>query len=112
MSKDINIVSRGTKQVENDVCTWIFRLFYWFVWQSASSSGLLENRILRGSYGCRFCFWRLLISGELWQHVKVECRTGLTRTIYWWWFRFAIGSAQWIFVSLLYLLDTTLPNDS
>ncbi|MDQ9933392.1 ABC transporter permease, partial [Acinetobacter baumannii] len=46
MSKDINIVSRGTKQVGQRLLPWIFPIVLLVVWQIASSSGLLENRIL------------------------------------------------------------------
>ena len=72
MSKDINIVSRGTKQIGQRLLPWIFPIVLLVVWQIASSSGTFRKSYSAGSYGCCFCFWHLLISGELWQHVKVS----------------------------------------
>ncbi|EXS48428.1 alkanesulfonate transport domain protein, partial [Acinetobacter baumannii 1406589] len=77
MSKDINIVSRGTKQVGQRLLPWIFPIVLLVVWQIASSSGLLENRILPAPTAVVSAFWHLLISGELWQHVKVSAGRAL-----------------------------------
>ena len=61
-----------------------------------------------GSYGCCFCFWHLLISGELWQHVKVSAGRALLGLF--------IGGGLGLLLGLLNgssrfastLLDTTL----
>jgi sulfonate transport system permease protein len=77
MSKDINIVSRGTKQIGQRLLPWIFPIVLLVVWQIASSSGLLESRILPAPTAVVSAFWHLLISGELWQHVKVSAGRAL-----------------------------------
>lgn len=105
------------------------RYKYCFTWNEASraasaaldfpdcSIGCLANCIefrpfrksySAGSYGCRFCFWHLLISGELWQHVKVSAGRALLGLF--------IGGGLGLLLGLLNgssrfastLLDTTL----
>ncbi|EXE79139.1 binding--dependent transport system inner membrane component family protein [Acinetobacter baumannii 83444] len=108
MSKDINIVSRGTKQVGQRLLPWIFQIVLLVVWQIASSSGLLENRILPAPTAVVSAFWHLLISGELWQHVKVSAGRALLGLF--------IGGGLGLLLGLLNgssrfastLLDTTL----
>ncbi|MCW1387452.1 aliphatic sulfonate ABC transporter permease SsuC [Acinetobacter baumannii] len=108
MSKDINIVSRGTKQVGQRLLPWIFPIVLLVVWQIASSSGLLENRILPAPTAVVSAFWHLLISGELWQHVKVSAGRALLGLF--------IGGGLGLLLGLLNgsshfastLLDTTL----
>ena len=46
MSKAESVVSRGTKQIGQRLLPWIFPILLLVVWQIASSSGLLESRIL------------------------------------------------------------------
>lgn len=78
------------------------------VWQIASSSGLLENRILPAPTAVVSAFWHLLISGELWQHVKVSAGRALLGLF--------IGGGLGLLLGLLNgssrfastLLDTTL----
>ena len=66
MSQDVNIVSRGTKQIGQRLLPWIFPIVLLVVWQIASSSGLLESRIC--SKCCHFSFlasfgeWRTMAS--------------------------------------------------
>ncbi|MDB0152856.1 ABC transporter permease, partial [Acinetobacter baumannii] len=74
----------------------------------ASSSGLLENRILPAPTAVVSAFWHLLISGELWQHVKVSAGRALLGLF--------IGGGLGLLLGLLNgssrfastLLDTTL----
>ena len=71
-------------------------------------SGLLQSRILPAPTAVLTAFWSLLISGELWQHVKVSTARALTGL--------AVGGGLGLLLGLLNgsskvasnLLDTTL----
>ena len=51
---------------------WLVPIFLIAVWQIASSTGLLESRILPAPSAVVLAFWNLLLSGELWTHVQVS----------------------------------------
>lgn len=88
-------------------CLGFFRLFYWLSGKLHRVQGFRKS-YSAGSYGCRFCFWHLLISGELWQHVKVSAGRALLGLF--------IGGGLGLLLGLLNgssrfastLLDTTL----
>ncbi|MBD1219576.1 aliphatic sulfonate ABC transporter permease SsuC [Acinetobacter seifertii] len=108
MSQDVNIVSRGTKQIGQRLLPWIFPIVLLVVWQIASSSGLLESRILPAPSAVISAFWHLLVSGELWHHVKVSAGRALLGLL--------VGGGLGLLLGLLNgssrfastLLDTTL----
>ena len=64
-------VSRGTPFGQR-LLPWLFPIVLILIWQIASSTGLLASRILPAPSAVVTAFWQLLISGELWQHVKVS----------------------------------------
>ena len=91
------------------------RLLPWFVpfaliliWQLASGSGLLQSRILPAPTAVVAAFWHLLLTGELWHHVKVSAGRALLGLL--------IGGGLGLLLGLLNgsskvasaLLDTTL----
>ena len=67
-----NNVSRGTQQLGKALLLWLFPILLIAIWQIASSSGLLQSRVLPTPTAVVSTFWQLLISGELWQHVRVS----------------------------------------
>jgi sulfonate transport system permease protein len=78
------------------------------IWQAASSSGLLQSRVLPAPTAVVSAFWHLLISGELWHHVKVSAGRALLGLL--------VGGGLGLLLGLLNgssriastLLDTTL----
>ena len=64
-------VSRGT-QLGQLLLPWLFPFGLIVLWQIASSTGLLESRILPAPTAVVTAFWHLLLSGELWKHVQVS----------------------------------------
>ena len=70
-------VSRGTKQIGQRLLPWLFPAALILIWQIASSTGLLESRILPAPTAVITAFWTLLASGELWEHVKVSAGRAL-----------------------------------
>ncbi|WP_288423476.1 aliphatic sulfonate ABC transporter permease SsuC [uncultured Acinetobacter sp.] len=101
-------VSRGTKALGQQLLPWIFPVVLIAVWQFASSVGLLQSRVLPAPSAVVSAFWQLLISGELWHHVKVSAGRALIGLL--------IGGGLGLFLGLLNgsskiastLLDTTL----
>ena len=69
-------VSRGTPFGQR-LLPWLFPIVLILIWQIASSTGLLASRILPAPSAVVTAFWQLLISGELWQHVKVSAGRAL-----------------------------------
>ena len=67
-----NNVSRGTQQLGKALLLWLLPILLIAIWQIASSSGLLQSRVLPTPTAVVSTFWQLLISGELWQHVRVS----------------------------------------
>ncbi len=103
----INQVSRGT-QLGRRLLPWLVPCALLLFWQLASSSGVLESRILPAPVAVVTAFWHLLMSGELWQHVKVSAGRALLGLL--------IGGGLGLLLGLLNgsskiastLLDTTL----
>ena len=69
-------VSRGT-QFGQHLLPWLFPIALIAIWQIASSTGVLESRILPAPSAVVSAFWHLSITGELWQHVKVSAGRAL-----------------------------------
>lgn len=69
-------VSRGTIFGQR-LLPWLFPTVLILIWQIASSTGLLESRILPAPTAVVTAFWTLLASGELWEHVKVSAGRAL-----------------------------------
>ncbi|MFU9817849.1 aliphatic sulfonate ABC transporter permease SsuC [Acinetobacter radioresistens] len=103
-----NYVSRGTGVFRKHLLPWLVPLLLLILWQLTSMSGLLQSRILPAPTAVLTAFWSLLISGELWQHVKVSTARALTGL--------AVGGGLGLLLGLLNgsskvasnLLDTTL----
>lgn len=70
-------VSRGTRQLGQRLLPWLVPILLIAIWQIASSTGLLESRILPAPTAVVSAFWSLLVSGELWQHVRVSAGRAL-----------------------------------
>ena len=70
-------VSRGTQQLGKGLLPWLLPILLIVIWQIASSTGLLQSRVLPAPTAVVSAFWHLLISGELWQHVKVSAGRAL-----------------------------------
>ncbi|ENX08234.1 aliphatic sulfonate ABC transporter permease SsuC [Acinetobacter courvalinii] len=104
----VNNVSRGTQKIGSSLLPWLFPVLLVLVWQAASSSGLLQSRVLPAPNAVVSAFWHLLLSGELWQHVKVSAGRALLGLL--------IGGGLGLILGLLNgssriastLLDTTL----
>lgn len=86
----------------------MFPILLLLIWQVASSSGLLQSRVLPAPTAVVSAFWHLLISGELWHHVKVSAGRALLGLL--------VGGGLGLLLGLLNgssriastLLDTTL----
>ena len=72
-----SIVSRGTQQLWQRLLPWVVPILLVTIWQIASKTGLLQSRILPAPTAVLSAFWTLLVSGELWQHVKVSAGRAL-----------------------------------
>ena len=104
----LNNVSRGTQQLGKGLLPWLLPILLIVIWQIASSTGLLQSRVLPAPTAVVSAFWHLLISGELWQHVKVSAGRALLGLL--------VGGGLGLVLGLLNgssrvastLLDTTL----
>ena len=104
----LNNVSRGTQQLGKGLLPWLLPILLIVIWQIASSTGLLQSRVLPAPSSVVSAFWHLLISGELWQHVKVSAGRALLGLL--------VGGGLGLVLGLLNgssrvastLLDTTL----
>ncbi|MGS0706815.1 aliphatic sulfonate ABC transporter permease SsuC [Acinetobacter sp. ANC 3781] len=100
-------VSRGT-QFGQHLLPWLVPIALILIWQIASTTGLLESCILPAPTAVITAFWHLLLSGELWQHVKVSAGRALLGLL--------VGGGLGLLLGLLNgssktastLLDTTL----
>jgi sulfonate transport system permease protein len=100
-------VSRGT-QLGQRLLPWLVPVGLILLWQIASSTSLLESRILPAPSAVVIAFWNLLLSGELWTHVKVSAGRALSGLL--------VGGGLGLILGLLNgssktastLLDTTL----
>ncbi|WP_038345986.1 aliphatic sulfonate ABC transporter permease SsuC [Acinetobacter sp. A47] len=101
-------VSRGTQKLSKSLLPWLFPVLLVLIWQAASSAGVLQSRVLPAPTAVVAAFWHLLLSGELWQHVKVSAGRALLGLL--------IGGGLGLILGLLNgssrvastLLDTTL----
>ncbi len=66
------VFSRGTIAWQQSLLPWMLPVLCLLLWQLASSTGLLQSRILPAPTAVLSAFWQLLLSGELWQHLKVS----------------------------------------
>lgn len=104
----LNNVSRGTQQLGKGLLPWLLPILLIVIWQIASSTGLLQSGVLPAPSSVVSAFWHLLISGELWQHVKVSAGRALLGLL--------VGGGLGLVLGLLNgssrvastLLDTTL----
>lgn len=100
-------VSRGTI-LRQRLLPWVVPFTLIVIWQISSSTGLLESRILPAPTAVLSAFWTLLMSGELYEHVKVSAGRALLGLL--------IGGGLGLLLGLLNgssktasnLLDTTL----
>ncbi|CAG67017.1 MULTISPECIES: aliphatic sulfonate ABC transporter permease SsuC [Acinetobacter] len=106
-SKKLN-VSRGTQALGQRLLPWVVPVILIAIWQLASTTGLLQSRILPAPSAVVSAFWHLLVSGELWHHVKVSAGRALLGLL--------LGGGLGLLLGLLNgssriastLLDTTL----
>ncbi|CAM4147069.1 aliphatic sulfonate ABC transporter permease SsuC [Acinetobacter pragensis] len=114
MSKTVSVeafpekkVSRGT-QFGQRLLPWLFPIALILIWQTASATGLLQSRILPAPSAVVTAFWNLLVSGELWRHVRVSAGRALMGLL--------VGGGLGLFLGLLNgsskiastLLDTSI----
>lgn len=66
------VFPRGTSIWRQRLLPWLVPFLLLISWQLASNIGLLHSRVLPAPTAVVAAFWQLLISGELWQHVKVS----------------------------------------
>lgn len=100
-------VSRGTKFGQR-LLPWLVPLLLILLWQIASTSGLLQSRILPAPTAVISAFWHLLISGELWHHVKVSAGRALLGLALGGGLGLALGLLNGSSKTASTLLDTTL----
>lgn len=106
--KPDGLLVRGSKELGQRLLPWLVPFFLIVIWQIASSSGLLQSRVLPAPTAVVTAFWDLLLSGELWKHVQVSASRALIGLL--------IGGGLGLFLGLLNgsskiastLLDTTL----
>ncbi len=78
MSKVVSVETLSKKQVSRGtilgrhLLPWLVPVVLIAIWQIASSTGLLESRILPAPSAVILAFWNLLLSGELQTHVQVS----------------------------------------
>lgn len=72
MSKQILHVSRGTFGDFSSIAQWIVPIVLLIIWQISANIGVLAQRILPAPSAVASAFWHLLMTGELWQHVRIS----------------------------------------
>lgn len=90
------------------VCCLGFSLFFYWLFGKLPQVRVFRKPYFTRTYCCSFRFWHLLVSGELWQHVKVSAGRALLGLL--------IGGGLGLLLGLLNgssrfastLLDTTL----
>ncbi|WP_171522933.1 aliphatic sulfonate ABC transporter permease SsuC [Acinetobacter shaoyimingii] len=108
MGKAESLASRSSKQLGQRLLPWLVPILLIAIWQIASVTGLLESRVLPAPTAVVIAFWDLLVSGELWKHVKISAGRALIGLF--------IGGGLGLLLGLLNgsskvastLLDTTL----
>ncbi len=87
-------VSRGT-QLGQLLLPWLFPIGLIVLWQIASSTGLLESRILPAPTAVVSAFWNLLLKWGTMEHVQVSAGRAFTRPIGGWGSRSISGFVKW-----------------
>lgn len=100
-------VSRGTL-VKQQLLPWLFPIALIAFWQLASSTGLLQSRILPAPSAVLSAFMDLLRSGELGQHVQVSAGRALLGLLIGGGLGLALGLLNGSSKAASTLLDTTL----
>lgn len=103
-------VSRGT-QLGQRLLPWLVPVGLILLWQIASSTSLLESRILPAPSAVVIAFWNLLLSGEFVDTCQSECWPCLKWFISRWWSRADFGSTEWFIQNGFYPAGYHLAND-
>lgn len=101
-------MTQVVKRLGQRTLPWLVPVILVIFWQVASVTGWLESRILPAPTAVLSAFWSLLISGELWHHVKISAGRALLGLL--------VGGGLGLLLGLLNgssriasnLLDTTL----
>ena len=101
-------MTQVVKRLGQRTLPWLVPVVLVTFWQVASVTGWLESRILPAPTAVLSAFWSLLISGELWHHVKISAGRALLGLL--------VGGGLGLLLGLLNgssriasnLLDTTL----
>lgn len=101
-------MTKVVKRLGQRTLPWLVPVALVIFWQVASVTGWLESRILPAPTAVLSAFWSLLISGELWHHVKISAGRALLGLL--------VGGGLGLLLGLLNgssriasnLLDTTL----
>jgi sulfonate transport system permease protein len=101
-------MTQVVKRLGQRTLPWLAPVVLVIFWQVASVTGWLESRILPAPTAVLSAFWSLLISGELWHHVKISAGRALLGLL--------VGGGLGLLLGLLNgssriasnLLDTTL----
>ncbi|MBF7683206.1 aliphatic sulfonate ABC transporter permease SsuC [Acinetobacter sp. B5B] len=70
-------IKRALRQPVKYLLPWLVPIILIVLWQVASSYGVLSAQILPAPSAVVLAFWHLLLSGELWQNVKVSAGRAL-----------------------------------
>ncbi|PVZ85232.1 aliphatic sulfonate ABC transporter permease SsuC [Serratia sp. S1B] len=70
-------MTQVVKRLGQRTLPWLVPVVLVIFWQVASVTGWLESRILPAPTAVLSAFWSLLISGELWHHVKISAGRAL-----------------------------------
>ncbi|WP_067702910.1 MULTISPECIES: aliphatic sulfonate ABC transporter permease SsuC [unclassified Erwinia] len=65
-------MNKQLKRINNQLIPWALPIALVVVWQIASQTGWLSNRILPSPEAIVVTFWHLTVSGELWQHLAIS----------------------------------------
>lgn len=86
-------MARTQKRLADTLVPWLLPLLLIVVWQIASQTGWLSTRILPAPEKIVTTFWRLTVSGELWQHLAISSWRALVG--------FAIGGSIGLILGLI-----------
>ena len=108
VNKPESFLIKQSKNLGQRLLPWVVPFLLIAIWQVASTTGILESRVLPAPSAVVVAFWDLLVSGELWKHVQVSAGRAIIGLL--------IGGGLGLFLGLLNgsskvastLLDTTL----
>ncbi|KKB04701.1 aliphatic sulfonate ABC transporter permease SsuC [Pantoea anthophila] len=86
-------MARTRKRLADTLVPWLLPLLLIVMWQIASQTGWLSTRILPAPEKIVTTFWRLTVSGELWQHLAISSWRALVG--------FAIGGSIGLILGLI-----------